>query len=437
LTGLDDEAIGIEAVRKGAQDYLVKGQNKPHMLLRAIHHAIERKRMETALETVRIEVVNDKNRLEAVMETLPVGMAIIDIQGGIVRSNKMFEKVWGSPRPLTSTFSDYAQYKAWWLDTNEPVRPGEWASARAVQKRETVVGQLMQIERFDGTRAFVINSAAPILDANGGIVGSAVAILDATDRIEAEKALRELNETLEQRVAERTAVAEQRAQHLRELAAELSQAEHRERTRLAAILHDDLQQLLLAARLRLAGVGRGNEATLRTEIKAVDELLGECLRTSRDLTMDLSPPILHHGALGEVFEWLGGWFNEKHGLTVTVDAQEKLPSVPEHIQTFLFHAVRELLFNAVKHSGMMEAWVSLSSQDGCLTVQVEDRGSGFDPKVVQRNLNRSRSFGLFNIQERLEALEGRLEVESASQGGACFRLIVPVSAIMEPLCERV
>jgi signal transduction histidine kinase len=294
----------------------------------------------------------------------------------------------------------------------------------------------MQIERFDGTRAFVINSAAPILDANGEIVGSAVAILDVTDRIEAEQSLRELNETLEQRVAERTAVAEQRAQHLRELAAELSQAEHRERTRLAAILHDDLQQLLLAARLRLAGVGRGNEATLRTEIKAVDELLGECLRTSRDLTMDLSPPILHHGALCEVFEWLGGWFNEKHGLTVTVDAQEKLPSVPEHIRIVLFHAVRELLFNAVKHSGRMEAWVSLSSQEGCLTVQIEDSGSGFDPKVVQWNLNRARSFGLFNIQERIEALEGRLEVESTPSGGACFRLIVPLPAIVEPLCEQ-
>ena len=49
LTGLEDEAVGIEAVRKGAQDYLVKGQTPSRMLLRSIHHAIERKRMEKAL----------------------------------------------------------------------------------------------------------------------------------------------------------------------------------------------------------------------------------------------------------------------------------------------------------------------------------------------------------------------------------------------------
>ena len=49
LTGLEDEAVGIEAVRKGAQDYLVKGQTQPRMLVRVIHHAIERKRLEKAL----------------------------------------------------------------------------------------------------------------------------------------------------------------------------------------------------------------------------------------------------------------------------------------------------------------------------------------------------------------------------------------------------
>ena len=53
LTGLEDEAIGIEAVRKGAQDYLVKGQTEPRMLVRMIHHAIERKRLEIELQRAK------------------------------------------------------------------------------------------------------------------------------------------------------------------------------------------------------------------------------------------------------------------------------------------------------------------------------------------------------------------------------------------------
>ncbi len=69
LTGLEDEAVGIEAVRKGAQDYLVKGQSQPRMLMRAIHHAIERKRMEEALRLERA-------KLQAVLDAAPVAIWI-------------------------------------------------------------------------------------------------------------------------------------------------------------------------------------------------------------------------------------------------------------------------------------------------------------------------------------------------------------------------
>ena len=69
---------------------------------------------------------------------LPVGVAITDARGGNIKSNRAFEEVWGGPRPATDSVADYAAYKAWWADTGEPVRPEEWASARAVQTGETV-----------------------------------------------------------------------------------------------------------------------------------------------------------------------------------------------------------------------------------------------------------------------------------------------------------
>ena len=103
----------------------------------------------------------------------------------------MFEQVWGEQRPETRSVDDYDKYKAWWIDSGRQVQPDEWASARAVQKGETVTGQMMKIERFDGTMAFVMNSAVPIHDFDGRIAGSAVAILDITERIEAEEALRQ------------------------------------------------------------------------------------------------------------------------------------------------------------------------------------------------------------------------------------------------------
>ena len=151
----------------------------------------ERKRAEQALEAARTKAVQEKNRLETVMEALSVGVSILDAQGGIIQCNSTFETIWGGPRPTARTVSDYAAYKAWWADTGKPVQPDEWASARAVQKGETVIGQLMEIERFDGTRRFVMNSGAPIRNADNDIVGSAVVIQDITEQKQSEEASEE------------------------------------------------------------------------------------------------------------------------------------------------------------------------------------------------------------------------------------------------------
>jgi PAS domain S-box-containing protein len=149
----------------------------------------EHKRAEESLAAIRAEAENEKHRLEAVMEALPVGVAITDADGGTIRVNEAFDRVWGNPRPVTLSVSDYAAYKAWWPDSSKPVAPDEWASAQAVQKGRPVVGQLLEIQRFDGSRASVINSGAPIFDVDGKITGCAVAIQDITDLQKAENAL--------------------------------------------------------------------------------------------------------------------------------------------------------------------------------------------------------------------------------------------------------
>ena len=148
------------------------------------------RRAQAELATAHENTVIQKNRLKAVLEALPIGVSLIDAQGGHVESNTAFEQIWGGPRPATRSVEDYAAYKAWWADTGKPVQPEEWAGARAIRKGETVVNQEIQIERFDGTRAFVLNSAAPIRDAQGRITGSAVGIRDITKLKNAEEALR-------------------------------------------------------------------------------------------------------------------------------------------------------------------------------------------------------------------------------------------------------
>jgi PAS domain S-box-containing protein len=154
------------------------------------------KQAERELSAAHAEAVKEKSRLEAVMETLPVGVAITDVRGGYVKTNRAFEAIWGGSCPTTHSVADYAAYKAWRLETGEPVRPEEWGAACALRTGETVTGKLIEIQRFDGARAFVIYNASPVFNTAGEVDGCAVAIMDITELQEAEQAVREAHERL-------------------------------------------------------------------------------------------------------------------------------------------------------------------------------------------------------------------------------------------------
>ena len=140
------------------------------------------------VQNARLDAENRKLRLEAVMRALPVGVAITDISGGVSEANNAYQEIWGGGRPETHSVKDYEHYRAWWSETGKPLKPEEWASAVAVQKNAAVEGQLLEIERFDGTRAFMINSAAPLRDASGRTIGTVAAIQDISELRKAQEA---------------------------------------------------------------------------------------------------------------------------------------------------------------------------------------------------------------------------------------------------------
>jgi PAS domain S-box-containing protein len=254
-----------------------------------------------------------------------------------------------------------------------------------------------------------------------------VILRDLTARRQMEQSLRRLNESLEQRVAQRTAEAEQRTAELRALAGEMTQAEERERRRLAQVLHDHLQQVLVAAKMRVE-MARTHALTqlLRQQLTQVDELLVEAIGESRSLTAELSPPVLYDSGLTAALEWLARQMLGKHGLRVRVQAQAAAEPRSQAVRILFFTAVRELLFNIVKHAGVREARVTLARLDGQLEVQVEDAGAGFDPVAVRARRAQCEAFGLFSIQQRLELAGGGCAIDSAPGRGTRVRLSAPL-----------
>jgi signal transduction histidine kinase/ActR/RegA family two-component response regulator len=241
------------------------------------------------------------------------------------------------------------------------------------------------------------------------------------------------NESLELRVAERTALAEQRAKQLRLLASELTQAESRERRRLAQLLHDHLQQLLVAAKLGLGTAARRiTDTEVRERLKGVDSLINESIEASRSLTMELSPPILYEAGLGQALLWLARWMQEKHSLKVTVDAHEDAEPFAEETRVLLFQVARELLFNVVKHAGVDEAAVSLHRRSDSCDLVVEDQGYGFDAEATLASEHRGEHFGLFSTRERLGLLGGTMRISSAIGSGSRIVLSVPLGQEAPP-----
>ncbi len=266
---------------------------------------------------------------------------------------------------------------------------------------------------------------APILDDRGRMVGVQGVSRDITERKKAEEALREWNATLESKVAQRTEELERRARQLQKLTLELTEAEERERKRLAEILHDDLQQVLAAAKFQVGLLGSRvkDDAEAQEIAGQTRQLLVDAIAKSRGLSHELSAPALSQSDLAEAFQWLAEQMRTKHGLTVHLDTGERVELRSEPLRVLLYKAAQELLFNVIKHAGVHEAKLRLRHRRGRLWLSVSDKGRGFDPMDPACCLG----FGLLSIRERVGYLGGRLKIKSAVGKGSTFLLAVPDS----------
>ena len=252
-------------------------------------------------------------------------------------------------------------------------------------------------------------------------------IIDITDLKRIEGELREAHGELEKRVSQRTAELDQRNQQLARLTTELTISEQRERRRLADLLHDHLQQLLAGARLNLDMAAQEYKPSQDSSLVSAYELVSQSLETSRTLSAELSPPVLFMHGLAEAFHWLARWMEKTHKLHVHLHADPKAEPAQEELKILLFQSVRELLFNVVKHAGTNAARVKLQQIDQHSVIVVSDKGIGFDPQGLWENDRAAdKSYGLFNIRERLLVLGGDFDIQSRPGAGTTVRISAPL-----------
>jgi PAS domain S-box-containing protein len=346
------------------------------------------------------------------IETMTEGAVILDEDGTILYSNSRFAEI-------VKSSIEYV-IGASMRDFIEAFDKNRFTEILKQAVFETIREEVRIHSRGDGSIP-VLLSLRSLSDVE--VKSICMVVTDLTQQKKTEQKLQDYGGELHKKNIELSIRAEQ----LSRLASQLTLSEQVERRRLAKILHDHLQQLLVAAKIGLETILHRTAGEQHKQVREIAGLLSESINASRSLTVELCPPILYESGLNQALEWLSSWMNEKYRLHVDLEMDKMAIPTSENMRILLFESVRELLFNVFKHAGVSSARIEVIREDEeYLKVIVSDQGVGFDLKILEKNSHSNATgFGLFSMRERLSFLGGRFELTSNLGKGTIVSLKAP------------
>ncbi len=365
------------------------------LLFSVVHDITERERAEHALS-------ESETKFRSVAEQSP-NMIFINQGGRVVYANPACEARMGYTR---AEFCD-ADFNFMTLIAPESVERVLEGLKQHMQGREQAPYELALTTRA-GERIEAILSTR-LIDYQGG-----KAILGT------------LTDITELKTAERLLLRQQ--QRLHRLAAQLTHAQDEEQRRIADGLHDDVGQLLAASKINLA-IARGSKTPQKAEEahQAAEALVKEASEKIGRLCFELGSSTLYrlglHNAILELCESM----RMRYGLKIDVYDDSGTEGIDDVTAATFFKAVRELLFNVLKHAGVDEATVTISRDDGSLNLVVEDHGRGFAYDSETESGEAGKGFGLFSLRERLRDLGGDIQIESTPSTGTRVHVRAPLT----------
>jgi PAS domain S-box-containing protein len=409
----------------------------------------ERKLMEDALQSSEKRFRLQLQELTNIYDHSPVGLFAVDRDLRFLRLNECMANINGKTvdqhlgRSIDEALPDElaARLKEIWRPVLE-----QGQSALDVELEGTVWSSQ------DLPRQWLANYH-PLQSDSGEVIGITGTVLDITARKNAELVLAGIKDELEHQVSERTAslfqanrqlireVEERKKgkqaildhqQKLQTMALDLSMAEERERDRIAGELHDQVGQRLILVKMKLGSLASQlTSASSESEADCIEALIDQSIQDIRSLTFQIRPPLLASAGLEAALRWLGEELRNDFGLRVDFSSDSSRKPLRYEVRSVLFQATRELLLNVVKHAGTRRCRLWLTRLEDFIVIVVEDDGVGFKTEPYAKQPGRTGGFGLYNVRQRIEYLNGNFAVEAKATGGTRITVMVPLDTTDE------
>jgi PAS domain S-box-containing protein len=361
------------------------------------------------------EALRQSERIyRAIGESIDYGVWICDDQGRNVYASPSFLQLIGLTQQQCSEYG--------WAYAMDPE---EGNATKEAWQKCVCEGKAWEREtRFraaDGHWHHILSRGIPIRDSQGKILYWAGINLDIQHRKEAERQLKQLVETLESRVSERTLELENATAKLRELTGKLLQTQDEERRRIARELHDGVGQLVVAMSMNLTSIVSEKEALsaeARQKLEQNQALTEQASREIRTMSHLLHPPLLDEVGLDSALRWYIDGFSDRSKITVeTKLASGFTEDLPRDMALSLFRIVQESLTNIHRHSESLTALVQIDRSPSEITLVVEDEGKGI-PAQIQSKISSGEltGVGLRGMRERVRQFGGHLDVRSNGHG---------------------
>ncbi len=191
-----------------------------------------------------------------------------------------------------------------------------------------------------------------------------------------------------------------------------------ERARLARELHDGVSQNLVGVRYVFDLAARKVKASSNDASAAIDrgiEALNGAIKEVRELSHELRPRMLDDLGLTAALTSLGSHFEERAGISVSVESSSPDTLRPE-ANTALYRIAQEALGNIERHAGASQVTIRIWSTKGRVRMAITDNGNGFKKDARAGSSNYSGGLGLRNMQERMAHFRGILLVQTNDQG---------------------